>query len=782
MFKTNPITLQQLLSDAHKGNLQLPDFQRSFVWEDEDVRNLIASVAKGYPIGAFLSLQTGGEVRFQPRLLEGVNGSANSSPDQLLLDGQQRLTSLYQSLYSKKPVRTLNSRGKEIDRLYYIDIPRALSGGANIKEAIIGVPADRITRTNFGRDVDTDLSTRDKEFKESAFPLNCLFQGLEWFNWVNSWTQYWKERDKDVSTSTTEFVEGVVNPIIVYQVPVITLDQRNGREAICLIFEKVNTGGEPLNTFELLTAIYAADNFKLRDDWDGPPNKSKTGRRERLLGSPQTDVMKGVSRIEFLQACALLHTRAERLEKECQGVEGRDLPQVSCNRDALLGLPLKAYKKFADAAEGGFRDAARFLHQQKIMAQRDVPYAPSLVGLAATFAILEREAHTVSAKDKAKIARWFWSATLGEMYGSATDTLLARDVPDLVKWITGTDSRPRTVDDAIFQQDRLRALRTKNSAAYKGIYALLMGHGQGCQDFVKGTPTSVMTFFQDKIDIHHIFPQSWCKNNGISSNDFNSIVNKTPLSRQTNREIGGDAPSVYLKRIEERYGFSSEDLDEILRTHLIEPQHLRSDDFYAFFNARMESLGDIISHAMSKPVVKAHGSNEEERDTEEPEGDDETEEFNLIDLIRAGESDSAEFKSTLRTNLHTGQRDKRMEDAVLKTLAGFLNTQGGSLVIGVSDEGTPLGVEADGFPDEDKMSLHLVNIVNDRMGPSAWATIHANFDDYEDHRVMIIRCERSSSAVYLKNGNAEQFYIRTGPATAELSSAQLVDYIKHRFQ
>ena len=111
MFQTNPRQLSELLKESHEGRLQLPDFQRSFVWEDEDVQNLITSVAKGYPIGAFLSLQTGGKVGFKPRLLEGVDGRADrpSPPEELLLDGQQRLTSLYQAIYSKDTVTTLSN-------------------------------------------------------------------------------------------------------------------------------------------------------------------------------------------------------------------------------------------------------------------------------------------------------------------------------------------------------------------------------------------------------------------------------------------------------------------------------------------------------------------------------------------------------------------------------------------------------------------------------------------------------------------------------------------------
>lgn len=784
MFQTTPEKLQDLLNNAHEGKIQLPDFQRSYVWNDDEIQNLIASVAKGYPIGAFLSLETGGEVRFKPRLLEGVdsNGAKHSEPQVLLLDGQQRLTSLYQTFYSKNPVRTRNARGKEVYRYYYLDIQKVIHAGADIKDAIIGVPADRVLLKNFGRDVDIDLSTRDREFKNHAFPLDGVFQeGLPWFTWINSWQSYWRERGEDVSSWGAAIVEGVIGQITGYRIPVIQLNQSNSRAAICLIFEKVNTSGRQLNTFELLTAIYAADEFDLREDWSGPLDKSRQGRRERILGSPRIDVLGGVYSTDFLQACALLHTRGERLAKERDGFEGRDLPQVSCSRESLLSLPLDAYKRYADDVEHGFREAASFLHELKVISNRDMPYAPLLVGLAAAFTILERDGRTISAEDKNRIERWFWSMALGEMYGSATESLLARDVPELVKWISGDGPMPRTLDDAIFQQDRLRSLRTRSSAAYKAFHVLLMRHG--CADFITGKTISGMTFFQAKVDIHHIFPRAWCRKNNIPESDFNSIVNKTPLSAASNRFISGDAPSSYLRRIEQRHNLPSEVLDGILRTHLIEPEHLRNDDFDAFFNARIEALADRVSDVMGKPVFKEHSVNEEGPDIDDPDGDeDDTEqEVDLIDLIRGGESELVEFKETLRTNTHTAQRDKRMEHAVLKTLAGFLNANGGRLFIGVSNDGTPLGLEADDFSNEDKMNLHLYNIINDRMGKDAGTAVHVNFDEFNGKRVMIVHCERSPFPVYVKDGNTQRFYVRTGPATNELSGDQMVNYIKHRF-
>ncbi len=782
MFQTTPEKLQDLLNNAHEGKIQLPDFQRSYVWNDDEIQNLIASVAKGYPIGAFLSLETGGEVRFKPRLLEGVDSNgAKHSPQVLLLDGQQRLTSLYQTFYSKNPVRTLNTRGKEIDRYYYLDIQKAIRAAVDIKDAIIGVPEDRVLRKNFGRDVDIDLSTCDREFENHAFPLDGVFQNLAWWKWINAWQSYWKDRGEDVSSWGAAIVEGVIGQITGYQIPVIQLDQSNGREAICLIFEKVNTSGRPLDTFELLTAIYAADEFDLREDWSGPLDKSSQGRRERILGSPRIDVLGGVYSTDFLQACALIHTREERLAKEREGFEGRDLPQVSCSRESLLSLPLDAYKRYADDVEHGFREAASFLHDLKVISNRDLPYAPLLVGLAAIFAILERDGRTISAEDKGMVERWFWSMTLGEIYGSATESLLARDVPELVRWISGDGPMPRTLDDAIFQQDRLRSLRTRSSAAYKAFHVLLMRHG--CADFITGKTISGMTFFHGKVDIHHIFPRAWCKKNNIPESDFNSIVNKTPLSAASNGFISGNAPSSYLSRIEQKHNLPSEVLDGILRTHLIEPEHLRNDDFDAFFNARIEALADRVSDVMGRPVFKEQGVNEKERDIDDLDADEEDaeKETDPIDLIRGGESESVEFKSTLRTNLHTDKHDEKMKNAVLKTLAAFLNTNGGVLFIGVDDKGNPVGFEADGFPNEDKMNQHLYNIVIGSMGENAGTAIHVNFDDYEGVKIMVVRCDRSSFPVYVKDGSRPQFYVRIGSSTRELSGEEMVSYRNRHF-
>lgn len=618
MFETIPEDLNTIIKDANEGKLQLPDFQRDYVWGDEDVRSLIASIAKGFPVGALLTLQTGGKVDFQPRLLAGVEVQ-NVEPNELLLDGQQRITSLYQSMFSVQAVRTRTPRGTEVQRFYFLDIKKSVGGTVDLEEAIVGVPADKKLRSNFGRTIALDVSTQEAEFEHDLFPLNKVFDNRNWFF---EWRDYWRDRGRDVADLERSFVQGIIDAMDRYKMPIIRLNRSNSREAICLVFEKVNVGGKKLDAFELVTAIYASENFDIRKDWHGSQDTDERGRRARMVDSPNSrNVLIKIAPTDFLQACTLLYTRENRLVKISEGAKEKDLPQITCRRSAMLGLPRTAYAKHADAVERGFVEASNFLNELKIIRHKDVPYPPQLVALASMFAILDREAQPQAAKQK--LARWFWSVTLGELYGSSTDSQMARDVPELVEWISGSGLEPQALESASFQPDRLRSLRSRQSAAYKGLHALLMR--MGCRDFVTGRETDIMTFFNDQIDIHHIFPQAWCKIQGIDSKVYNSIINKTPLSRATNIAIGGRAPSLYLKRIEEQHETSSEELDSILRTHLIDPELLRADDFEAFFKARARALSSLVEDAMGKRVVEEQGSNEEEIEVESIEEFDEDE-------------------------------------------------------------------------------------------------------------------------------------------------------------
>ena len=602
-FDSTKEGLLALLSSIKEGKTQLPDFQRGWVWDDEHVRSLLASISLSYPIGAVMMLQTGNsDVRFKPRLVEGVTLANLPEPDRLILDGQQRLTSLYQAIFSGNHVTTRDARGNPIKRWYYLDIAEALDSNADREEATVGLPEDRIVR-NFRGDPIADYSTSEKEYEKELFPLTQIFDCSDWRSGHNEFWDYDKEKVKLFD----QFDRRVIKRFEQYLLPVIVLNKETPKEAVCQVFEKVNTGGVSLTVFELLTATYAADNYLLRHDW---AVRERRLRQNKVLGNIQSD--------DFLQAVTLLATQAHRLQAVAGGTELEKAPGISCKRKDILRLTLANYQTWAEAATKGFELAARLMQAQKIFAARDLPYRTQLTPLAAILAVLGDRAEHDGVR--AKLARWYWCGVFGELYGGAIETRFAKDLPEVLAWIDG-GPEPDTIIDANFTPARFLSLRTRNSAAYKGLYALLLRDGG--LDFRTGEPIDVQMYFDDKIDIHHIFPQDWCKKNGIDPRRCDSVVNKTAISAKTNRIIGGNPPNTYLARLQRSAGISEERMDEILRSHVIDHALLRTDDFDGFFIAREQALLNRIEKAMGKPLIRDAAQQEVQPESIEYEDEEE---------------------------------------------------------------------------------------------------------------------------------------------------------------
>ncbi|MCL1467560.1 GmrSD restriction endonuclease domain-containing protein [Argonema galeatum] len=587
-FRSDPEALHDLLQSTKEGETQLPDFQRSWVWNDEQIRSILASISLSYPVGVVMMLETGNpDVRFKTRPIEGVTLSNPIEAKRLILDGQQRLTSLVQSLLLGKPVITKDARGKKVHRWYYIDIVKALAPNFEREEAILSLPEDKIIR-NFRGVVEEDYSTPEKEYHKGLFPLAQIFDYAAWRRGYNILFRY----NEESLNLFDRFEEEVIDRFKQYRVPVILLRKETPREAVCQVFEKVNTGGVSLTVFELITATFAADKFNLREDWD---------KREKELKKYQ--VLRNIQNTDFLQAVTLCATSEN--------------PPVSCKRKDVLKLSLLEYQNWANSVTQGFKQAAELLHTQKIFTDRDLPYQTQLTALAAILAALVNRAN--NAEDNAKLIRWYWCGVFGELYGSAIESRLANDFQQVLEWIKNNGSEPVTIRDANFAASRLQYLYTRRSAAYKGLSALLLRDG-GC-DFHTGYPIDTLKNFDHPIDIHHIFPRHWCQKNGIKSEFYDSVINKTPLSAKTNRQIGSNAPSIYLLKIQKETGICETKIDEILRSHVIDPVALRADDFDAFFQARQKALLERIEKAMGKNIVPVVDLSDRSDDPEQDEYD-----------------------------------------------------------------------------------------------------------------------------------------------------------------
>jgi hypothetical protein len=267
------------------------------------------------------------------------------------------------------------------------------------------------------------------------------------------------------------------------------------------------------------------------------------------------------------------------------------------------------------------------------------------------------------------------------------------------------------------------------------------------------------------LEQHHLFPRGYLARIGVTEQrHYNQIANFAVVEWPDNLAISDKAPADYAPALEAR--LSPSEAKNSHRWHAL-PEQWWDMPYEAFLEARRVLMAKVVQEAWE--LLTTGGPAEPEQSVQ-----------SIEQLLAGGETGSVEFKSTLRTNLHTGQPDERMHLAVLKTLAGFLNAKGGRLIIGVTDSGEAIGLAADDFANEDKMALHLVNLIKDRIGDVFLPYIHPHFEDQDGQRILVIRCERGPKPAFVKDGQNQRFYVRGGNATTELSGNSITDYVMAR--
>jgi len=237
---------------------------------------------------------------------------------------------------------------------------------------------------------------------------------------------------------------------------------------------------------------------------------------------------------------------------------------------------------------------------RKSVSSKDLPYTTQLIPLAVLCTLLadHNRIKTTSVKDKIK--QWYWCGVFGEMYGSANETRYVYDVVGVMAWLEDACKTPKTVQEFYFNPVRLLSSQSRLSAAYKGIMARILKNQ--CKDFISGREMDFTVYKAESIDIHHIFPRDYCEKKGLPRAKWNSVVNKTPITYSTNREIGGVAPSQYLTKIEKKGQVEPDILDGYLKTHLIDTSDIRADRFDDFFIKRATAILNEIEKATGKAI------------------------------------------------------------------------------------------------------------------------------------------------------------------------------------
>ncbi len=576
MFDNTKESLCDLLEDIHTGKVQLPDLQRSFTWCNEQIVKLIASISQSFPIGAILTIKgnNNSSFIFKPRLLEGVRLDSIPIPNSLILDGQQRLTSAYMCLRSGTAVQIRDRQTHRFqERWYYIDIPAALNPEVDRVDAIISLPRSQMKRTNHRK---IDCTSAEKEYEQLLFPVSAIFNYVQW---REGFQQYWNY-DPEKLALARQFELEIVKKFEHYQLPIIQLRPELSKVAVCQVFEDMHEMPTPMTFFDLVTACFAAEDFSLREHFASVSEKlSRFG------------VLQGVRNTDWLSTVTLVATYHRRERFAQDNISVIQLPTVGCGRQNILDLELADYQQFAPMTLAGFEQSAKFLHGLGFVHPEDIAYPSQLLALASVLAIVGLP----NDLGRTQLERWWWSCAFGEVYNNWQNKRTANDTIEIPRWLAG-GAIPSNIDSVHFNRDRLFQVTRRQGAIYKTLNALL--RKQGAIDFLSGEIIRDVKVFDGEIESHHVFPEAWCKQQGIPAARYNCLLNRTPLKKDTNRFIGSQPPSVYLARLVDEQGISKQRLNEILRSHHIEPKTLWHDDFEAFLDSRMGDLSLLIEEMM----------------------------------------------------------------------------------------------------------------------------------------------------------------------------------------
>ncbi|MDO4685569.1 MAG: DUF262 domain-containing protein [Corynebacterium sp.] len=569
-FTTPSYDLLDLFGRVDRGDLQLPDFQRDYSWDVDRIRSLIVTVLRGFPVGCFMALDTRNEpMRFRPRPLVGAP-DRQVEPGLLLLDGQQRLTTLYQSFCGDGEVHTVDARQKRIHRKFYIDVARAVSAEMLPDEAVFSVDETGKVRSHFGPKIPEGIYDHQSALAAGVLPVSVLLfhEGTDMlFDLIDT-----PNANRD---TVKRFYNRVMKPLAAYSVPVIRLDRETARGGVGSIFAKANSAGVQMDVFELLTAVFGTQDpeFKLSEHW--------AGIKQALHAHP---VLANIGPTEFLTAVALYVTHQRG--------------QAHGQREDILDLDLDAYIPAADIMRDAFEQAAEFLAERCIVSKELVPFTTQIIPLAVILAALHSE-DLAQPDAQDRLNRWFWSGVFGELYGSpAVEVRAARDVDEVVAWVRDAKTPvPATVENATFVESRLLSA-TPDTGVYRGIFALIMARG-AC-DWRTGKTFDSSTFDELGVDFHSMFPAE-CDVDPLLAE---SILNLTPMGRRTVVVMEDASPARYLGRIQNKSLMEDAEFDAMLAGHLLDPELLHDARAAEFFTDRRRRLLKMVEEAMGAEAVR----------------------------------------------------------------------------------------------------------------------------------------------------------------------------------
>lgn len=760
VFKKVDYTLGNLLSYLEMGDIGLPDLQREFVWSNKKVCELFDSMYRGYPVGSLLFWQNATDERNRTI---GAD-QKQRVPKLLVVDGQQRLTSIYAVMKGIPVVRANHEKNRLIVSF------NPLSDEFRISNTLDNKNKKYLPDISVMWNDDTDIFEVVDNYCQEIESVRALSP----------------EETKKVRDSFRHLQAMTSFPFTALEMSSDISDDEVGD-----IFVRINSSGKTLNQSDFILTLMSVNCEEGRKRLEAFSREcvtpSSAAYNEVFRPSPERllriNIGFAFKKARLKAIYSLLHGQSEYGTKKKQGQDAAD-GEKDVEKVDLFDVLLKAQDEILNPQH--WNDFIGCIRSSGFRTARLIKNDSALIFAYVLYLIGKVELGVELSKLKRGVCQWFFMSVLTSRYASSSDSKTEYDL-NRFDGISKDDFLPiiQKECDSVLTEDYW-ALSLPNQAA-SGTYqspfvhayhaslialgATALYSNQSIVDLLDKSKPGVRGPFEK----HHLFPKAYLASQGVAKKRVDQIANYAVVGWDDNAKISKSAPTKYVPGYEAE--FDKQQLATMYEMHGLEAGW-HEMKYEVFLGRRREALSNVIKKAYEQ-VICGQSSISYDRG-KLPE-----------DSITDGESETVEFKSTIRVNLHTDEIDPRIQMSALKTIAGFLNSKGGRLFVGVADDGSPVGIDKDKFQNEDKMSLFLVDLVRSRLGVNAQTYISHNFEDYryedEDEnevieRVLIIDVEPSPVPVFTKDGNSDRFFVRSGPSTADFSMSEATEYITHRFK
>lgn len=703
-MKKEDASIADLIKEIKLGGLLLPEFQRGYVWKNEQVKSYVDSLYRGYPTGHFLIWKA-----YAPQFTRGQEASPEGPFSRLILDGQQRLTSIYALCEGKAPAFY---EGESLYFDLYFDLAREefqFFQKAKMTGNPLWVAVTPFLQKGINRFLEELNSLPDEQ--KSLYMVN-----IHKFNRLDSIRHYSYRLDE------------------ISEKPI---------EEIVKVFNLVNSSGTPLKKADLALA-------KVCSYW---PEARDTLRRARKY-------FKNVGfsfDMEFFT---------------------RSISSVAVGNISFEGGFDKATRaEIEEAWNRVFHTLEYVVNILKTDAFIDstenltTPYVlvPLIVHLTRQGGVFRAES------DKKKFLHWMFAALMWGRYSGSMESSLQADLNTL----SDADPVESLIKNILKDRGRIRVepqdLEGKGTGSSFYTMAYIVARSRSAVDWFTGVQLYSGNLGKSfGLEDHHIFPQSVLYKNGYDASKskdrkmVNEIANRAVLTKKANLKAAANTPSKYLPEVKRKY-------PRALDAQFVpdDPALWELEHYDQFLSRRRELLSAGINAFMDSFI--------NEQGAKQPSSTD-----LLMELLKNGESEQVEYKSSFRWDYKENKKNKDLESIIVKSVAGFMNAKGGTLLIGVDPDSRILGLQNDyncfsKDPNRDGFEQRLVGLMGSELGKDVTALVTTSFIDVEGKDVCWVRVGPSFRPVYVEQNGDFKFYVRLGNSTQPMNVKESADYIAHRW-